>query len=326
MTIELPNGAARKPIRACVPGLLDIVAIRDAEQIKWLNERAEIVRTIDPQTSWLHRFLHQQLMQDLRLPDGKPLPAFLDRKDPQRAKRQKELEAQFDELRGLPGPERDEIAAFVSGKKTDGDIGVTVQHWCGRMFHSSYRASAETYAAGKLLAEWVSSPPWKTLFHRLSGRLAASKQQVFEAARGDSYCVHATTIGMRHITEAVENLRRAALRPDKRRLAPDEILRECLVVPPALVRTCTADVDVPFLDLPLTARSLVIFLTASAYKESGDEDVAFLAEGWSACPARDIVPEMLRAVWHAAHHDEADGKTIFAKIDRLSRLIPRNES
>lgn len=325
MTIASPTGAARKPIRARIPGLLDIVAVRHAEQIKWLNDRAEIVRTLDPQTSWLHRLLHQQLMQDLRLPDGTPLPAFLDRNDPKRARRQKELEDQFDELRGLPGPERDKIAAFVSGKRTDGDIGVTVQHWCGRLFHSSYRASEGTYAAGKLLADWVTSPPWKTLFLHLTGRLAEAKREVFEAARGDSYCVHATTIGMRHITEAVQNLRRAALRPDKRRLAPDEILRECLVVPPALVRTCTANVDVPFLDQPLTSKSLVIFLTASAYKESGDDDVAFLAEGWSACPARDVVPEMLRAVWHAAHHDEADSTTVFEKIDRLRRLIPSNQ-
>jgi hypothetical protein len=326
MTTKSFRHSARKAIRVHVPGLLDVLVVREAEQINWLNDRAEVVRTIDPGKSWLHRLLHQQLMRDLRLPDGSPLPAFLDRNDPARAKRQQELEDHFDQLRGLRGPERDEMAAFVRGKKTSADIGIAVQQWCGKLFHSGYRADGDTYAAGDLIAGWVSAPPWKTLFLRLSGKLDASKRLIFEAAKADSYCVHATTIGTRHITGAVEKLRRAALRSGDRELGPDEILRECLVVPPALVRTCAADLEVPFLDLPLTSKTIVIFMTARAYKDSGDQDDAFLAEGWSACPARDIIPEMLRAVWHAAQRSPTNGKTVLEKIDHLSRLIPRNES
>ena len=107
------------------------------------------------------------------------------------------------------------------------------------------------------------------------------------------------------------------------RAAPDEILRSCLVAPPAVLRSVRTQVSAPFLDRPLTARTLVIFLVARAYARSGDLDVAFLSGSWSACPARGVVPEMLRAVWHAAHHDELERARPDDGAHGFRRLIAR---
>lgn len=319
--------AMQKPLRLYIPHLLDIVLVRDARQIEWLNQQPDLTRSINPQRSWLHRILHQRLLIDLRMPDGSVLPAFLTREDPNRAERQRQLEDRFDRMRGAPGVERDEIAAFVAGAAgptASPEIGVSVQQWCGRLFTPDYHSSVPAFEAGKLLADWMSAPPWRTLAARLSGRLGHAKQQVFDAAQGDPYCVHATTVGTRHITRAVHNLRRAAQRPDKRALAPDDILRECLVVPPALVRACSGQLVVPFLERPLTESSLVVFLTAQAYRDTGDVDTAFMAEGWSACPARNVVPEMLRAVWHVAQRDATAHKSRLGRIGELSRFWSRD--
>ena len=129
---------------------------------------------------------------------------------------------------------------------------------------------------------------------------------------------------MENITKSVRALRRAAHRADKQKLSPDDILRECLFAPPAVLRACTAELSVPFLAEPLGPRSLIVFLVAKAYKSSGDLDVAFLGDQWSACPARRVVPEMLRAAWHVANHDEPakDGILDFVRAE-VAQLEPR---
>jgi hypothetical protein len=123
---------------------------------------------------------------------------------------------------------------------------------------------------------------------------------------------------MENVARTVRNLRKAAQSPDKQKLSPDDALRECLVAPPAILRGCAREVVAPFLEQPLTRSTLIVFLVAKAYASSGDLDVAFLSESWSACPARHVVPEMLRAVWHAAHHDEAEGKALLDTIQVLN--------
>jgi hypothetical protein len=88
------------------------------------------------------------------------------------------------------------------------------------------------------------------------------------------------------------------------------------------LRGCSDVVVAPFLDRPLTPQSLVVFLVARAYATSGDLDVAFSSNTWSACPARHVIPDMLRVVWRAAHHDEAEVKRLLS-INSWSRLWHR---
>jgi hypothetical protein len=272
----------------------------------------------------LHRIVASRLLGDLAF-HGKLLPVFLARGDQERARRQKELDTQLEDLRGAPGPESAEIGAYISGAKDALEIGTQVQQWCGKLFLAHYRSSRDSYEAGKLIAGWASAPPWRSVFDKLTGKLDRAKELLSQAAEGDPHIIHATSIGMENITKSVRKLRRAAHHPDKQGLSPDDILRECLAAPPAVLRTCTQEVALPFLTQPLTQRSLVVFLVAKAYAESGDLDVAFLGDQWSACPARRVVPEMLRAAWHTANHDEPAKKidNVIAKINGWGRLWNR---
>lgn len=311
-----------KPFRVRIAGLIDVVLVSDAEQIKWLNAHPDLERQIDPQASWLHRVVDRRLRTDLGF-DGQLLPIFHARANPERARQRHELEERLEDLRGLPGEERQQIADYVSGQKHVGEIGVVVQQWCGRLFFPSYRSSPETYEAGRLLANWPVAPPWRAWRDRVSGRLDRSKSDLAAAAEGNLHCVHGTSIGMENVARSVRKLRKAAQSPDKQRLSPDDILRECVAAPIAVLRTCTTEVQAPFLKRPLTKRTVVVFLVARAYAKSGDLDVAFLGEDWSACPARTVISEMLRGVWHAAHHDETEHKRLLAKINGWSRLFSR---
>ena len=145
----MPPGAAAntnteaRPLRIRIPALLDVVLVSDPKQIEWLNQQPAITRAIDANTSFLHRFVASRLLSDLAF-HGKLLPVFLPRNDEQRAQRQKQLDEQFEDLRGAPGQESDEIAQYISGKKDALEIGVQVQQWCGKLFLAHYRATRES--------------------------------------------------------------------------------------------------------------------------------------------------------------------------------------
>jgi hypothetical protein len=326
MTAKHTTNAFRtiKPLRLRIPNLIDILFVSDAEQIAWLNQHPAVTRPIDPTRSWLHQLIDARLRTDLSV-DGTPLPVFQQRTDPGRSERQKALYALFETLRGLPGNERDSIAAYLSGRKQFSEIGVIVQQWCGRLFADRYHSSKETYEAGRLLAGWASAPPWRTMRDRWSGRLAQAKAVLATAADGDVHCVHGTSIGMENLAKTVRKLRKASSNPEKLGASPDEILRECLVAPPLVLRACDGVVGAPFLDHPLTPRTLIVFLVARAFAKSGDLDVPFLSDSWSACPARRVIPEMLSAAWKAAHHHDAEVERLLS-INSWSRLWHRGVS
>lgn len=317
-SIDLPNIHA--PIRIRLGKLIDVLLVSTPDQIQWLNQHADVQRKLDPSASWLHRIAARRFHDDLAF-EGKSLPVFLSREDTERADRQNKLHQHLEDLRGLPGEERDQMADFVSGKATPEDIGVVVQQWCGRLFAAHYRSAKEICDAGRLLAKWPSTLPWHAFKERQSGRLAAAKAMIADAADGDIHCIHATSIGSHNLTRTIEKLRAAAHAHGTQKLSPDEVLRACLTVPPAVLRGCTKTIEAPFTSPALTNRTLIVFLVASAYAKSGDLDDAFLGNAWSACPARDVIPEMLRAVWYAAHRDETKDETLLRKINTWSRLI-----
>jgi hypothetical protein len=309
-----------RPIRIRFANWIDIVLVHDSDQIQWLNQHPDVEREIDPSASWLHRFADKRFKLDLGF-GTQALPVFLSRKNAARADKQQKAHARLDDLRGLPGEERDRITDYVSGKDTPDDIGVVVQQWCGRLFSSHYRSTREVYDAGRMLADWPTTLPLRAFLEKRRGRVEAAKKLISDVADGDIMCIHATSIGMKNLVSTVRKLRGAAHAIGATKLTPDEALRMCLTVPPAVLRGCTREIEAPFLARPLTKSTLIVFLVAKSFASSGDLDDAFLGESWSACPARDVIPEMLRAVWYAAHREETRDEVVLEKINTWSRII-----
>lgn len=316
-----PSAGARGPWRLRVPGLIDVVLTSDPEQIAWLNRHPDVTRPLDRGASLLHRMMHGRLTRDLGF-DGCALPVFLSREDDERALRQASLAASLEQAASAASVEREDIAAHIAGVATT-DLGPTVQQWCGRLFVDGYRSTPESYAAGRLLAEWPAAAPWTALRARLSGRLERAKALIADAAGGDPHCIHATSIGMENIARTVREMQRAAQLPELDGASAERVLARCLRAPPAVLRGCQAQVQVPFLAQPLTRRSLVVFLVARAYAASGDLDVAFLAGGWSACPARHLVPEMLREAWSTAREEAPRASGWVPRVRPWGRVLLR---
>jgi hypothetical protein len=313
--------ASSPPIRIHLGKLLDVLLVSDPDQIRWLNQHERVQRPLDANASWLHRLIERRLGEDLAF-SGRPLPVFAARENAERARAQRALFTRLEPLRGMPGEETDRMAEYVAGKLHLGEIGAIAQQWCGRLFMSHYRSAPEVHEAGRLLANWPTTSPLRAYLDRKQGRLSEAKKVISNVADDDLHCVHATSIGMENITRSLHKLRHAALLGIKRHVSPDEILRECLHAPPAVLRGCAGELSVPFLSQPLTKRTLIVFLVARSYRQSGDLDDAFLGGSWSACPAREVIPEMLRGVWHAAHDDQKTGdKTLLAKINNWGRRL-----
>jgi hypothetical protein len=308
------------PLRIKLGSFVDLLIVHEPKQIHWFNQHPDVEREIDGAASFLHRILEKRLKLDLGFAD-KVLPVFRARKDQQREAEQARLHERLENLRGAPGEERNWITDYVSGKDVPEDIGVIVQQWCGRLFSSHYRSSKEVYEAGKLLAEWPATLPLRAFLHKRSGKLDAAKKTVSNVADGDLHCIHATSIGMNNLARTIRKLRGAAHAIGATKLTPDEVLRTCLTVPPVVLRGCTREIDAPFLSSPLTPRTLIVLLVAKSFSISGDLDDAFLGEQWSACPARDVIPEMLRAVWYAAHREETPEEVVLEKVNTWSRII-----
>jgi hypothetical protein len=312
---------ARGCVRLRIAGLFDVVLTSDPEQIRWLNQHPDVTRPLDPGASLLHRIVHGRLARDLEF-DHSLLPVFVSRTDAERAARQAALTERLDEAGACPGPQRDEIARHIAGAAS-GDLGVAVQEWCGRLFSDDYRATPDSYEAGHLIAEWPAAPPWKSIPARLSGRLARAKATLLAAAGGDLHAVHATSIGMENIVRTVRELARLARLPELDTASANRALARCLRVPPVILRGCQGEVAAPFLSRPLTPRTLIVFLLARAHARSGDLDIAFLSGSWSGCPARQVVPEMLREAWYTARQDGAGEKDWSERVKPWGRVLLR---
>jgi hypothetical protein len=304
-------------------GLIDVLLVTDPDAIRWLNAHPDVVRPPDSRAGLLQWYVNRQTRTDLAF-EGSILPVFLSRLDLSRARRQSELADALDEPARVPSAKSDWLGSFVAGLVSEAEtasdsVGVYVQQWCGRLFDPRFQATSATYAAGRMIASWPSSPPWRK-GGRARKRLDEAKRTLAAAAGHDVHCVHATSIGGENVTRSIRNMQALAAKVGLGTISAEQAMRQCLVVPPLLVRGCEREIRAPFLETPLTRRSLVVFLLAKAYAKSGDLDLAFLNDTWSACPARHVVPSMLQSVWNSAIQAKANQDTGWEKLRRATGI------
>jgi hypothetical protein len=312
--------------RITLPGIVDIVLIDDGGQMRWLNDHPKVTRALSARASLLHQLLNHRMTDDLRFRAG-VLPVFIVREDEARRQRRAQLESQLDALAGAPSSQTQPLVRYVAGHDAGRELEVAVQQWCGRLFRADYAATLESARAGLRIARWPALDPIRAAFFRKTGRLASDKRLLEQAAAGDLHCVHATSIGMANIVHGLQAMRRWAREPISARWSTRTTVLRSLSAPPAAVRGCSGEVAVPFLDRPLTARSLIVFRLRSMYERSLDTDDAFMAGGWSACPARRAVLDMLAEVWEAAcvpEHTDGHETTALDSARAPDRRLPRS--
>lgn len=323
-------------MRLRFPVLFDILVVDDPDDIRWLNQHPDLQRPPDETAGPLQWLLNKMTVHALEF-EGARLPVFLSREDAVRARKQRELTDALDEPERAPASDATWLGAYVAGYSVDAEgqvvqtdppdqeplVGVYVQQWCGRLFDRRYRSSIATYEAGRVVARWPTELPWRKLKATTRQQFEHAKRDVAQAAGRNIHAIHATTIGMENITRSVRRMRALAKRSGVNARTPEEAMRQCLVVPPLLLRGCEREVRAPFLKKPLSRRSVVIFLLARAYDKSGDLELAFLGDTWSACPAQHVVPHMLRGVWQAARELEAKQSSAWNTIRKATHVATR---
>jgi hypothetical protein len=287
--------------RIRIPLLLDVVVVDDAAEMAWLNGSPDVARVPSPAGGLVHRLLHRRVASTLRV-GSDLLPAFTARDDQRRAARQATLESDLSKVDLDREPLRSDVqtlARYVIGQAPGLSLGVAVQQLVGRLFLPGYTASAESYRAAQVIAEWPRANPLKALWWRWSGRLARSRSLIWTKAGNDPACIHATAIAMHNLVTAVERMRGLVRNAANRALSPRQAVQASLAAPPAVLRSALRPLRVPFLAQPLRTGTLIVFRLEKIHAGARDDALAFLRGEWSQCPAHQLVPWLLAEVWAA---------------------------
>ena len=287
-------------IRITIPGLIRLVWFRTSEEVRAVNNSYLVQRSLSGRGGAFQRAIAKKLTAYCTH-DGDIWPAFRDRLDELRAKRQRELEITLSDTRSLlerVAPEISALALYVRSGHTNHPPEVLVQQMIGRLFFSDYTASEESYDAAYTLQTWLTGGPVKTYFLERSGALQSAFDQITKLAHGDTSCAHATALAMKNIVKSIELMRQLARKDKNRKISPQDAVARTLRAPKLVFREARDGGRAGA--FPLSARSLVLLGVDAARRRDGDNDLAFFANDWNRCPAHAIVPALLANIWQRA--------------------------
>jgi len=141
--------------------------------------------------------------------------------------------------------------------------------------------------------------PLKLLWWSLTGRVRKAKALLASKVSGDLSGVHATGIALHNIVNSFQLMRTLFGDISQRTtLSSEEVSRRCVLAPASVLRQATDAGKVT--GCPFGRLSLFIVALGEAQRKYGSEDVIFLKNSWSRCPAEQWVPALLEGVWRRA--------------------------
>jgi hypothetical protein len=286
--------------RTAIPLLLDVTRVDAPGEIRMLDAHPSIDRTLDSRGGLINR-LRLRRLRNLFHVDHRPMPAFLPRDDPARAPAHLALAGQLDEVARTGAWDRDALGRLAAHVRGDGsDVGPAAQDLLGRLFKDDYVADEETWASAQLLDDYVRTNAVRGLWLRLTGRVDRARWLLWRSAGHDPIAIHATAIAVHNLVAGLDRMR--ALHADRERpdASEDEVLGRCLAAPAGVLRQVRAPLNTPAVARRLPEGALVVYEIEKAVRATGDRSLAFMADGWSRCPAAGLIPALLLAVWREA--------------------------
>jgi len=283
-----------------IPGIARLLIADRPGDVIALSRHPKLLRGGTAVGPLLNRYVLGNIARALRYREWR-LPSALPADDAARAARQQELALILDPARMnwsvLPIKE---LAAYVKGDLRL-PLGPLCQQAAGRAFDPEYRATRETWAAAKTLDRAVRSlNPLTQLSLAVTGRLRRAQRRLFEAAGGDTFCMHATGIAVHTLVDAVERLRLALADEGTRRHAMlGQIFGQALLGPDSVARHTRGFVD----DVPgveVKPGTLVLLRPKKASQFAVDPRITFMSKTWSACPADRLVQALIARIWEEA--------------------------
>jgi hypothetical protein len=282
-----------------IPGLVDLLRTSDPSEIRRLAQDPRFDRNLAGGGALLNRIVTAKLRNILAL-DGLPFPAILPRGDAKRGQIQAELQARLDQAAAGASLDDDSVIAVARAVRAlpgAPNLEEAVQQAVGRLFVPDYEATADSWAAARMLDRAAHSMnPIAAVVWRLTGQIARAQVLLGEKVHGDRAGVHATGIAVHNLVRgfaAMRDLLRA-----KERGSADAVVRRCLFAPESVLRTAVA--EKPVGSDAIRQGTLVALDLRTAQQRDGSPEIVFMAGSWSQCPATAWVPAFIRAVWQRA--------------------------
>lgn len=290
--------------RLRIPGLVDLLRIDDPALITAVADDARLDRAYVAKGPLLNRIVAGRIRKDLQL-NGTPLPPVSPRGADRPVPAQAALEARLNPLApGLAqgGDALKPLAAYVRGEGPSGAAGPLAQEAVGRLFKPDYAADAESWAAAKVLdAAPRTFNPFLLIWWALTGAVPRARRLLADKVGGDPSGVHGTGLAVHNIVGGLQHMR--TLWADGRarqQLSAEAAAAQCLVAPDQVVRqplkaggSLAGEFD---------ATTLVLLQLSAAHSQDPSQEMAFMSQSWSRCPAHAWVPALLAGVWRTAQH------------------------
>ena len=285
--------------RLRIPGIANILKVDEPDEILALAQDPRIDRKFGLRTCPLNWFILKRSLAVLSFM-GRRFPTMTCRDSQERQIHQQELAKSLREkaVAIRLGPEElDPLARWIRGEGPESQVGILTQQLLGRLFLPGFVATAESWAAAKIL---VAAPRSRKIFTVLwwfaTGKLDRSKRLLAQMVNGDLSAVNAIGIAVHNVVKGLRHMRTLYANSGTRSsLSPDAAARQCLFAPISLYRQATDAGQ--FGDCPFSRNALFVFEIGKASQRKGGQSLVFMGDTWSQCPAAEWVPAMLEGVW-----------------------------
>jgi hypothetical protein len=287
--------------RIRIPGVVDIVRSDDAAEIKSFAKDFNLDREYSDRSVPVNGHILKQVRETLQV-NGVPFPTVTPRCDEGRAAAQTALWERLSALARdfAAGPDRLEgLAAYVRGGGQSGSCGLLVQQVVGSLFVPNFTATSASWDAALLLDKAPRTMnPALLAWWAVTKQVDKAKKLLSDMVGGDLAAVHAIGIALHNIVSGVNAMREIYKDPSIRAtLTPQSARSRCLFAPASVIRQPAGPDNS---NNGLNPSTLVVLDLQTANAKSPDENLVFLRQTWSQCPAEQWVPALLEGIWRRA--------------------------
>jgi hypothetical protein len=286
--------------RLHILGLVDVMRVDDPALITALADDRRIDRDYQVRGPLLNRIITGRIRNILKV-KGEPLPPVAPHGPARPLAAQTALEARLNPL--APGLSQGDaslkpLADYV--RTGSGQVGPLTQQAVGRLFSPDYVGDGRSWAAAMVLdAAPRSFNPILIIWWWITDAVAKSRRLLAEKVHDDPSGLHGTGVAVHNIVGGFQKMRTLWADPRARhQLSAEAAAAQCLVAPTQVVRQplrSGASLAGDFDDT-----TLVLLQLEAARVQSPTQEMVFMAQSWSRCPAHAWVPALLAGVWRTA--------------------------
>jgi hypothetical protein len=286
-----------------IPGVVDVFAVSDPQEIKAINADPRFDRKFNSGACPLNWLFLKRSLSALSYA-GNRFPTMQSRDSVSRRSDQLTLwnRLNLHVPHVKTGPEELEpLSKWVRGHGTEENLGLQAQQILGQLFSETFVATPESWdAAITLVRAPRSSNVLKLIWWNLSGKLPRAKRLLANMVDGDLSAVNAIGIAVHNLVNSLRRMRSLCADESVRSaLSPAAAVNRCLAAPVSIYRQATAAGELNGCEF--SNGSLFILNIGDAAKADGTGQLVFMRDSWSSCPAEKWIPALLEGVWLRAN-------------------------